>query len=216
MSRYGDFLVDNCVALAKVLGDDFVVNKSRHEISRPTEYGRDVIILGGSGKYSPMVSVGFHFGISFACARELERRVDPSAIAPCYDIFQYSLNRKSMRWLWYFGPSSWSFDLNAPSGRLVDQLARAVKRMAYPFFNRFGSVRAARDAICEDHSWCLGGTSSDWRRVLILDACLGELEHFRTWSESLSEFARKQSQDYLATVERELKQEAPTTAGRVR
>src|SRR4051812_32673142 len=102
--------------LTEVLGGQYQFFKSRLELRANAPDGHNILILAGSTKYSPHISVDFYFGRSFASAKQVERRLggDPSY----YHIQQFSPNRKRMKALPYSGPYTWSIDINNPPATL--------------------------------------------------------------------------------------------------
>ena len=96
----------------------------------------------------------------------------------------------------YDGPYSWSVDISKPIGSLVSEMKYAIESIANPFFERFDSIQSARDAIASDDSWCFGGPIF-WKQLLILDAAMNQLGHFKEWAKRLDEFATRQSNEVL-------------------
>jgi len=113
-----------------------------------------------------------------------------------YHIQQYSLNRNHMKGLEYAGPHSWSLDISKPIVSLVSEIKYAIDGIAVPFFERFHSLESAREAIASDDPWCFGGRIF-WRQLLILDAAMNEICHFRNWAAVLDDFQRNQAEEEL-------------------
>jgi len=180
--------------LARAFGGKYRFFKSRVELRTSDQNDWDVIIFAGSNKYSPYISLEFYFGRNFEAARQLEKRLGDSPIY--YHIQQYSLNRNHMKGLAYSGPYSWDLDISKPMGSVVPEMKAAIEGMAAPFFNRFHSIESARDAIASDDPWCFGGPIF-WKQLLILDAALNEINHFKTWAAQLDEIQRRQAEEAL-------------------
>lgn len=182
--------------LATELAGEFRFYRSCMEFRRPAHGGTDVIILGGSTKWSPGISLSFHFGRSFDAARSIEKELGWPRVP--YQIFMYSPNLSSMKGMEYAGPHTWDVDLRRPPPNLARDVRAAIEGMACPFFERFRELRAARDAMASHDSWCFGGTGHFWRLLLLLDAALDDLPHFRTWSAQLDPFNAAQAAETLA------------------
>lgn len=186
--------------LAGALGPGYRFFKSALELRAATDAGENLITLGGAMRHSPLVDVAFHFGCSYGAAKAIGKQLGLQAGA---HIVQYSLNRASMKGLPASGPGrgSWSVHIGTPPDAvLVAEMAAAVRGMADPFFARFAGMAAARDAVAGDDPWCLGG-KMQWRNVLLLDAALGELDHFRQWATRLDRLNAQQANDLLLRAE---------------
>src|SRR5437868_11304865 len=85
--------------LANALGGQYRFFKSRLELRADAPDGHNVVILAGSTKYSPHISVDFYFGRHFAQAKLVEKRLGSHQFY--YHIQQLSLNRKHMAGLDY-------------------------------------------------------------------------------------------------------------------
>ena len=68
--------------------------------------------------------------------------------------------------------------------RLVPKVLHSVEVVCKPFWQRFSTVRASRDALAEDDTWCFGGSMS-WLSVLAHDIALDDLAHFSQWMRRL-------------------------------
>jgi hypothetical protein len=180
--------------LARALGEDYKFFRSRLELRRPCGDGFNVLVLSGSNKYSPFISLEFYFGRNFAEAKRIEKLLGPTTFH--YHIQQYSLNRNRMSGLVYEGPYTWSIDITRPMGSLLSELVSAVEGMANPFFERFATIRAARDAVASDDDWCFGGPIF-WRQLILLDAAMEDLGHFKEWAVQLDDFNRSQAEQEI-------------------
>ena len=177
------------------LGDGFKFSRSRLELRRKANDGADVIILAGSTKYSPFISVAFYFGRNFDEAKRLEKLTGDHPMP--YHIQQYSPNLRSMRGLSYAGPSTWEVDITNPPEKLAQQITVAIKAMAYPFFEKFSTLQAAQIALADGDSWCFNARGPFYHMLLKVDASLKDLEHFEQWSKCLQDFYRNQSTESL-------------------
>ena len=182
--------------LAAALGAPYRFFKARLELRAEAPDGHNVVILAGSTKYSPSISVNFYFGRNFAEAKRIEKRLGDHQFY--YHIQQFSPNRRHMNGLDYSGPFTWSVEINNPPRTLAAELAEAVRGMAAPFFERFSDMRAARDAVAANDPWCFGGKTC-WRQVLLLDMALNDLEHFERWRANLHELAQRQASEMIAS-----------------
>ncbi|MEZ5530929.1 MAG: hypothetical protein R3E69_00940 [Steroidobacteraceae bacterium] len=180
--------------LAAALGRTYAHLRSRDELREITGDDRNVIIISTASKYSPFVSVAFYFGRNFAKVRDVEK-LQKSYKMP-YHIQQYSYNRRQLKGLDYVGPDHWEVDIRNPSDRLAEEMTAAIRGMAVPFFDRFATLTAARDAIANDDPWCFGG-SLFWNQLLKLDLALGDLDHFQEWSSRLKAFDRNQADEQV-------------------
>ncbi len=185
------FLRDLGADVASLLGPEFAYSKSKLELKRRAPEGSDVVILSGSTKHSPHINVAFYYGKNFSAARSLEKIAGVYAFP--YHIQQFSLNWQPSLSSSYQGPVDWSVDLNNPPQDIDQQLANAIQAIAYPFFSRFNSILVARDALAANDPECFAGPAF-WAQLLRLDAALGELPHFETWSQGLDEWTRGQAQ----------------------
>jgi hypothetical protein len=178
--------------VAKRLGFKFL--KSRAELRTEVSDGHHVIILAGSNKYSPLVEVAFYFGKNFAAARRIEKRLGIYAFP--YHIQQYSPNFDGRGFAAYRGPCSWSVDIDRLPPDLIDDLLAAIDGLAFPFFERYGDIRVARDAIADNDRDVFGGRLF-WPQLLSLDLALDEVEHFVEWSAQLDELSRAQANEII-------------------
>lgn len=189
------FLRDLGAAVATLLGPEFAYSKSKLELKRKVPEGHDVIVLSGSAKYSPYINVAFYYGKNFAAARTLEKAA--RAYAFPYHIQQFSLNWQPSHGKAYRGEGSWGIDLNNPPPDLAQEMVAAIQGIAFPFFSRFSSLTAARDALAANDPCCFGGPTF-WSQLLRLDAALSELSHFQRWSHCLDEWTRGQAEAEMA------------------
>jgi hypothetical protein len=184
--------------LAEALGEGWRHYKSRNEVRAAAEEGDRVIILSGSNKYSPHVEVAFYFGCKYAAASKIEKLLGRDQFY--YHIQQYSYNRRAFSVLPFAGPSTWSVNIESPPPDLPLELADAVRGIAFPFFERFASMRDARDALAADDPWCFGGKGY-WSQLLLLDMALDDMAHFRDWASDFDAFTLGQAQERIAKYE---------------
>ncbi len=177
--------------------------KSTLELRVPVPGGHNVIILSGSNKYSPHISLSFYFGKNFAEVKKIEKILGPHRFY--YHIQQYSLGRQPLYAATYQGPDNWRVDITAPPPNLAAEIVAAIHGMANPFFERFNTIQAARDAIAADDPGCFGGPPY-WRQLLLLDLAMNDLSHFERWSGKLGDFEREQATEeitqYRASISR--------------
>lgn len=96
MSAANDYLKKLAAELTGALGPDFKFFRSRCELQRKFAGGHHSVVLGGSTKWSPFLSVAFHFGVCFDEARKAEKALGYQPTY--YQIMYYSPN----------GPAGWS------------------------------------------------------------------------------------------------------------
>ena len=181
--------------VAALLGGKYKFFKSRLELRAEAPDGHNVIILSGSNKWSPHISLSFYFGRNFSDAKRVEKLLGEHQFY--YHIQQYSLNRESMQGLTYRGPYTWSVDITAPPDSLASEVVAAIHGIADPFFERFATIKAARDALAADDPWCFGGKPF-WSQLLLLDLAMGNQPHFERWAERLDDFTRSQVDEKLS------------------
>ena len=184
--------------LTESFSGEFSFYKSSLELRRKSNNGNDVIVLSGSNKYSPYISLSFYFGKNYASVKQLEKALGINQML--YHVQQYSPNTPAMAGLKYSGPYTWDIDLTNPPHNVIHQLHNAVVGIAFPFFERFASMTEARATIAGNDSWCFGGDIF-WRQLLSIDATLNGLDHFRQWSSHLEPFTAGQASSALAAVE---------------
>jgi hypothetical protein len=194
MATARDFKQRLCAQVAKQLGLQFRFFKSHMELRAEVPDGYHVVIISGSNKYSPYVGVDFYYGKCFTSARKLEKRLAIYSFP--YHVQQYSPNFRSGSARLFTGPTTWSVDATDPPLDLAEQVAEAIRGIANPFWERYESMVAARDAIAEDDPGVFGGPAF-WRQLLHLDMALGDLEHFTTWSSRLNDFSRGQADEVI-------------------
>jgi len=180
--------------LARTFEGQYQFFKSRLELRSSIDEAHNVLIMSGSNKYSPYISLAFYFGRNFGLARRVEKLLGGTPFY--YHIQQYSLNRNQMKGIEYSGPYTWSLDITRPVGSLVSEIKYAIEGLANPFFSRFHSIESARNAIAADDPWCFGGPIF-WKQLLLLDAAMNELSHFRAWATRLDEFQHTQAEEEL-------------------
>ena len=185
ISRVEKFRRDLGQCLADSFGSEFRFYKSRLELRRRRSYGYESVVLSGSSKFSPHVTIAFYFGLNFSSAKKLEKYIYPAIEPSYYHIHQYSLNISKMQKMEYEGKSFWEVDLEKDKPqKLVPEMRNAIENTAFPFFQRFQNMKTARDAIVGKDSWCLSGQEY-WRALLSMDAALNELHNFEVWMQNI-------------------------------
>jgi|EndMetStandDraft_4_1072995.scaffolds.fasta_scaffold108723_1 hypothetical protein len=184
--------------LAIALGEGWKHYKSRNEVRAATGGCDKVVILSGSNKYSPHIELAFYFGCKYSAATKVEKLLGRHQ--SYYHIHQYSYNRRAFSELPFAGPSGWAVNIESPPLNLVLELADAIRGIAFPFFQRFASMRAARDALAADDPWCFGG-SSFWHQLLLLDLALDDTAHFKDWAGDLDAVTRGEAQEQIEKYE---------------
>ncbi|MFL6605622.1 MAG: hypothetical protein ACJ8R9_30395 [Steroidobacteraceae bacterium] len=182
------------LVLAQRLGSHCRFYKSRDQIRWDVADGHHIVTLAGSNKYSPFVGVDFYFGKNFSQIRAIEKNLGIYSF-PCH-VQQYSPNFSSRGLGTYHGPCTWSVDLNNPPSSLADELIAAIEGLTLPFFEAYGTLLSARDAIAANERDVFGGPMF-WGQLLRLDLALDDLEHFRSWSTRLDELSRSQAEEII-------------------
>jgi hypothetical protein len=180
--------------ITRHLGQQFKFLKSRMELRQEVSEGHHVVIISGSNKYSPHIGVDFYYGKCFSAARQIEKRLGIYSFP--YHVQQYSPNFRPHGPASYAGPCTWSVDLSQPPSGLAEQLVQAIQGIACPFWDRYGTMLAARDAIALDDPGVFGGPAF-WRQLLHLDMALDDLAHFEAWSSKLNKLSRKQADESI-------------------
>src|SRR5262245_17280455 len=103
--------------VAAAFAGDFRFCRSRLELRRAGGGGDDVITFAGSTKWSPKLSLAFHFGRSFEPVRAIEKLCGFESMP--WHIFQYSVNARAMKGLRYPGQHTWQVDLRLPASDLA-------------------------------------------------------------------------------------------------
>ena len=197
MSTNSEFSKQLGADISCILGESFKYRRSRLEFSRPVAEGHDVVILSVSGKYSPFVNVAFYFGKNFCRVKEIEKSIGDYQFP--YHVQQYSPYRQPLFAATYNGPDNWSINLQDAPKHLAEHVANAIHGMALPFFNQFQDIATARDAVAGNSPHCFNGPMF-WRQLLLLDASLGDLDHFRAWATCLDDWTRDQAELELLKV----------------
>ena len=200
MSSANEYLRTLGEELARLLGDGFKFYKTNLELRRKCANGQDVVILGGSTKWSPYISVSFNYGKQFATVRKLEKCLGEEPMP--YHIHHYSPNARNIEGLKYKGQATWEVNIENPSLVLAHEVTTAIKGIAYPFFERFAQIEKARNALALGDSWCIGAKGAMWQTLLRVDAAIGDIEHFKEWSNCLSGFNKNQAKMAIERYEK--------------
>lgn len=197
MSAARDFQRSIGTDLAEHLNNGVHLDRSRLLLTWTAGGLRKTVQLAGSNKWSPTIHLAFYFGCWYEEAGRWERLVANTRDSHISHVSQYSVNRVRMEGLAYDGPYMWNVDIRTPPSSLVAEIAGAVRALAFPFFEAFSTAQAARNAISEGHTWCMG---AHWSQMLYLDAALADLSHFQVWSASLNDLDRQQADSELALL----------------
>lgn len=182
---------------AQALGPEYRFHRTTRQLRASAGEGENVIVLTGLTKYSPTISVSFYFGRNYTAAKQVERLIGRPHLA-YYHAFMWSIHAHRMNGLGFDGPTEWHVDLRDPGAfDLVPEFVAAIKGVAFPFFERFRSIEAARDALAAEDSWILYTPSHS---LLEVDAAMGDLSHFEEWCGRLPDKARAGATLELAHV----------------
>ncbi len=185
--------------LEELFGGEFRFFRSKLELRREREDGYDVIVLSGSNKWSPFINLSFYFGRNFDAARRIEKLL---GLYPMhYQIQQYSPNVQHMEGLGYEGEGSWDINIEDPPKDMPQKLKVAIEGIAFPFFERFSTLEAARRALETDDSWCFSPKGPFFHMLFKIDAALDDMDHFREWSKCLESFYLQQAAEDIESYE---------------
>ena len=106
-----------------------------------------------------------------------------------------------MKTLGYQGNGTWEVNIEEPPNDIADTIKNAIQEIAFPFFTRFSTLKAAQSALESDDSWCFSPKGPFFHMMFQVDAALNETEHFRSWSQCLDDFYRDQASEDLAKLE---------------
>jgi hypothetical protein len=182
--------------LVEYLGQDYKFLRSKLEFRQKGEDSSNIIILAGSNKYSPDISVSFYIGKHFEEIRKVEKTLGLESISS--HIQQYSPNLQSMMNHPHIGEKhTWRVNINNPPRSFAKKLSVAISKIGDPFFDRFSTLENSRNALAANDSWCFGGQLF-WRSLFLFDAALGETDHFIKWAQCLEGFEKEQADQLLA------------------
>lgn len=185
--------------IADLFGGEFKFYKSKLELKRKRAGGYDVIILSGSNKWSPYIDVSFYFGRNFDLARKIEKALGSYPMPT--QIQQYSPNVKAMTGLEYSEDGTWEVNIEEPPSDLAKTIKEAIEKIAFPFFERFSTLKAAQSALENDDSWCFSPKGPFFHMIFMVDAALNDIEHFKKWSQCLDSFYLDQASEDLVKLE---------------
>lgn len=185
--------------ISDLFGGEFKFYKSKLELRRKRADGFDVIVLSGSNKWSPYIDVSFYFGRNFDAARKIEKALGSYPMP--YQIQQYSPNVRAMKGLEYSGDGTWEVNIEEPPSDLAQTIKKAIEKIAFPFFDRFSTLKSAQIALGSDDSWCFSPKGPFFHMIFKVDAALNEIDHFKKWSECLDSLYQEQASEDLAKLE---------------
>jgi hypothetical protein len=185
--------------VADLFGGEFKFYKSKLELKRKRAEGFDVIVLSGSNKWSPYIDVSFYFGRNYDAARKVEKALGSYTMP--YQIQQYSPNVGSMKGVGYRGDGTWEVNIDEPPKDLALTIKKAIEEIAFPFFERFSTLKAAQSALESDDSWCFSPKGPFYHMIFTVDAALNDIEHFKEWSQCLDEFYKNQAFEDIAKLQ---------------
>ena len=182
MSAAAEYVSTLGAAVADEFGAGVAFSKASKCLIWPTVFGGSYVRLSGSNKWSPLISVSFYFGNRYEGATTIERLINlPKRQQRAGHIHQYSLNAHLMHGLAFSSDYTFQIDIRRPPVDIACTVADAIRQIAVPFWNRYPTVRSARDALLSRDEWCFQADGAFWHDLLYLDAALGELEHFESW-----------------------------------
>jgi hypothetical protein len=203
MSAAAEYVSALGVAIADQFGAAVTFSKANQRLVWSTAFGGSFVSLSGSNKFSPYISVSFYFGNRYEDATRVEKLI---GLAKRYHsaghILQYSLNAHMMKGLAFSSDYTFDIDIRRPPTNLASAIADAIRQIAFPFWDRYPTVRLARDALLSPGEWCFQAGGPFWESLLYLDAALGELEHYESWLMQLDPFYVPHASAKLAEVKR--------------
>lgn len=189
MSAAAEYVSALGVAIADQFGAAVTFSKVNKLLVWSTGFGGSFVSLAGSNKFSPSISVAFYFGNRYEDATRIEKLIGvPKKHLSAGHISQYSLNARSMKGLTFSTGYNFDIDIRRPPADLASRIADAIRQIAFPFWDRYPTVRSARDALLSADEWCFQAGGPFWQNLLYLDAALGELEHYESWLKQLDPF----------------------------
>ena len=196
MSEAENFQKSLGAELAEQLGQGYKFLRSKLELRQKGNESSNVVVLAGSNKYSPEISISFYFGRHFEALKKVEKALGLEPMS--YHIQQYSPNLQNMaNHPNASGQHTWRVNINQTSEELAKTIAAAINKVSEPFFNRFSTIEDSRNAIAGKDSWCFSGPAL-WRSLFLFDAALGDIEHFKKWSECLKNYEKQQAEQLVA------------------
>ncbi|MGF1788697.1 hypothetical protein L4D00_23150 [Photobacterium swingsii] len=178
------------------LGEGYIFLRSKLELRQKGKESSNVIVLAGSNKYSPDVSVSFYVGRHFEEIKKVEKALGLEPMP--YHIQQYSPNLQNMINHPNIGARhTWRININNPPESFPEEMCTAIRQISEPFFERFDTLESSRDALAINDSWCFGGPAF-WRSLLLFDAALDDIHHFSKWATHLNSVEREQAELLLA------------------
>jgi hypothetical protein len=201
MSTAAAFVSSLGIAVADQFGASVTFSKLDKRLVWRTAFGASFVSLSGSNKWSPLISVNFYFGNRYDDATKIEKLIGKSKRQQrAGHILQYSLNAHLMKGLTLSSDYSFEINIQRPPVDIASVVADAIRQIAFPFWNRYPTVRSARDALLSRDEWCFKAGGPSWHDLLYLDAALGELEHYESWLTQLESFYVPYASAELAKV----------------
>lgn len=205
MSAASQFCARLGADVAANFSGEVTYRKSAQRLTWTTSFGSHSIAISGSNKWSPMISVAFYFGNRYEEASSIERLLGKrgSELRPSH-IHNYSHNACHMDGLTFDCATSWSVDIQSPPSSLANEIADAIRQIAFPFWHRYPTMRSAREGMLSGDTWCFQAGGPIWLDLLYLDAALGELDHYEAWVGTLDAFYVPHASAELERVRRAL------------
>jgi hypothetical protein len=189
------------IAIADQFGASVTYAKVDRRLIWRTGFGTSFVSLSGSNKWSPLISVSFYFGNRYEIVTKIEKLTGASKRQrSAGHIVQYSLNAHQMNGLTFSCDHTFRINIQDPPADIAAAVADAIRQIACPFWNRYPTVRSARDALLSSDGWCFKAGVPFWRDLLYLDAALGEFEHYERWLSQLDPFYVPHASAELAKV----------------
>jgi hypothetical protein len=201
MSAAAAYVSSLGIAVAGQFGARVTFSKVDKRLVWRTAFGSTFVSLSGSNKWSPLISVSFYFGNRYEEATRIEKLIGQSKRQQrAGHIIQYSLNAHLMKGLTFSSDHTFKINIQRPPADMATAVADAIRQIAVPFWNRYPTVRSARDALLSRDEWCFKAGGPFWHDLLYLDAALGELEHYESWLSQLESFYVPYASAELAKV----------------
>jgi len=201
MSAASDYVANLGAEVAGTFGAEVTYLRARRLLVWQTSFVGSFVSLDGSNKWSPLISVSFYFGNRYEEATRIEKLIGQSKRQQrAGHIIQYSLNAHLMKGLTFSSDCTFKINIQTPPADIASAIADAIRQIAVPFWERYPTVRSARDALLSRDEWCFKAGGPFWHDLLYLDAALGDLEHYESWLSQLESFYVPYASAELAKV----------------
>jgi hypothetical protein len=180
--------------LIQALGTDFSFRRTTLTLTAPLMESTRVITLAGTSRGSPYITIAFYMGLLFNAVHEVERTLKWKPLTA--HVTQFSVNFPHMPGISWHGSAMLPVDLRSPPANFAAEVLGAIRAIAFPFFERLGTLTAARDAIASGSRLCFSGPVS-WKQLFLLDCALHQLSHYEEWSHQVPKSQERDSREAI-------------------